>query len=368
MASEAQPLQQHPATSEPPCATVPPALTMPLVSEPAQSCPGPQLGTRGPLEWLLGTWTNQDLIPGSGGPENPYSYNLMVLPQTDPSTPEGYILKNMSYYEEITFSPIHGNAANRGGLGVQVSNTLFYEQRIFISQISGTPAGDQLVHAENGSWLFLSDDVQYVGPYGSAQSGAPTVQNSVAPTQPFNIVKQIAVPHGNSVLALGQLDWPSAPIQGQPNIQPCPQIFPFDTRVGTGAYNDKSQGNPNVPYTLNPNQALVDALNTPGLASVSQYFEIQVDTANGAGQVTNIGFEQQHADVVNYSATYWLEDFGANTFPLLQYSQTIMLRIPIPGKGYVIFPHITTNTLTLVPGSRPSPPSEAAQAATELQA
>lgn len=346
------PLQQHHTVGQAATATsggtVPPDLSLPLINEPAQASPAAQVTTLGPLQYLVGTWTNQRLANGQGGPDNPFSYNLMVLPQVDPTSPEGYILKSMSYYEEITFSPIHGNAANRGGLGTQTSNALFYEQRIYISDISNTPAGDQLVHAENGAWLFLSDGQQLLGPYGPNFMPAST-----PPTQPFNLVKQIAVPHGNSVLALGEVSWPTAPTPGAPNIQAPPQVLPEEPGIDTSPYSNPQtpaqiQGNPNVGYTLNPNLPLMEALE---VAPVTQFLELQVDSANGKGSVTNIGFEQQHANVNQYSATYWLEALGGSSvYTQLQYSQTIMLRIPI-GDQDVLFPHITTNTLTLVPGS-----------------
>ena len=108
-----------------------PNLTEPLINEPAQANRPAPTTALGPLEQLVGTWTNQDIHgTGKGGQSSPYSYNLMVLPQVDPSSPTGYILKNFAYYEELTFSAIHGTAPNRGGMGTQVANTMFYEQRV----------------------------------------------------------------------------------------------------------------------------------------------------------------------------------------------------------------------------------------------
>jgi len=63
--------------------------------------------------------------------------------------------------------------------------------------------------------------------------------------------------------------------------------------------------------------------------------------------VTNIGFEQAHANVKRYFATFWLESFKTSEYTQLQYSQNITLAIPLPG-GVVDFPHILTNTLTKV--------------------
>jgi len=75
--------------------------------------------------------------------------------------------------------------------------------------------------------------------------------------------------------------------------------------------------------------------------------------------VTNIGFEQQHCDVLQYYATYWLEALGgSDDYTQLQYSQTIMMQIPIALSGSsepsIVFPHITANKLTKVPGSGPA--------------
>ncbi len=342
MASVVPPLQQHPTPGQAPCTPVAPDLSLPLINEPAQACPTAQGDAVGLLQLLVGTWTNQPLANGQGGPDTPYSYNLMVLPQTsqDPSSPEGYILKNMQYYEEITFSSIHGNAANRGGTGVQVCNPLFYEQRIYISQASGTPVSNTLVHAENGAWLVLTSSDQFAGPYSNGEK----VPGSTPPTGYPTLVKQIAVPHGNSVLAIGE-----APVEattGSPVIAAPAQVLP--DIPDTAPYTTESVGNPNLQFTANPNMPLNEGLD---VAPVGQFIMFQVDSKNAAGQVTNIGFEQQHADVVQYSATYWLEALaGSSEFNQLQYTQTIMLSIPINGEP-VLFPHITSNTLTRVQGS-----------------
>src|SRR5687768_4671015 len=359
MASVIPSLQQHPTPGQAPCTPVSPDLSLPLINEPEQACPTAQLDAVGLLQLLVGTWTNQPYANGQGGPDSPYSYNLMVLPQTseEPSSPQGYILKNMQYYEEITFSPIHGNAANRGGMGVQVCNPLFYEQRIYISEASGTPATNTLVHAENGAWLVLTSSDQFAGPYSTGEK----VPGSEPPTGYPTLVKQISVPHGNSVLAIGEM--PTQQVSGAPIISPPPQVLPHG--VDTSPYTTDSVGNPNIHFTANPNLPLNNALTA---AQVGQYIMFQVDSSGPAGQVTNIGFEQQHADVMQYSATYWLEALeGGTEFNQLQYTQTIMLRIPIDGQD-VLFPHITCNTLTRVPGSGPPlSVSEVAQLAADGQ-
>ncbi len=330
-----------------------PQLTRPLINEPAQANPPASITVTGPLQYLLGTWTNQNLGQTmAGGPENPYSYNLMVLPQVDAQSPHGYILKSMPYYEEITFTAVHGSAANRGGLGTQVSYAILYEQRVYIS---AGPAKDMLVHFENGIWGYLDDQQQALGPYGNGNDpglGTQVVPNSVPPTQQFNLFKQISVPHGNSVLACGSFTSQS----GAPTIGPPPQVLPVG--INTDAYDTLSVGNLNPDRALNPNWPLSQALAVPNPAP-TQFIQFDVDSQNGGGAVTNIGFEQQHCEVKRYYATYWLEALGGSqNYTQLQYSQTIMMQIPITLPGSlqptnIVFPHITTNTLTKVPGSGP---------------
>jgi hypothetical protein len=69
-----------------------PDLSQPLIHEPKQAHPTTSADKLGPLQGLVGTWTSQKLKNGAkGGPEEPYSYCVMVLPQVDRSSPDGYI-------------------------------------------------------------------------------------------------------------------------------------------------------------------------------------------------------------------------------------------------------------------------------------
>lgn len=319
-----------------------------LASDPAQTSPGVPVAQLGPLQYLIGTWTNQNL-PGTnlGGPQTPYSYNVMPLPQVDPSSPTGYILKNFSYYEELTFTAIHGNAPNRGGIGQQVAYTVFYEQRVYFAE---GPNKDALVHAENGSLLYLVDTTQPLGPYGNGDQpgiGTQTVQNSVPPTQAFNLVKQVSVPHGNSILALG--NYTASGGTGVAGVPSIPAASPLPIGVNTQQYiADDPVTNPQPGFTANPNQVLVNALVA---RPCTNYLNLHLSSANSSGSVTNIGFEQQHANVSRYDFDYWLESFdGTDNYTQMQYSQTITLQLPI-GNSKMNFPHVTVNTLTKLAGS-----------------
>ncbi|MET4822360.1 heme-binding beta-barrel domain-containing protein [Endozoicomonas lisbonensis] len=133
----------------------------------------------GPLAQLIGTWVST--------PQN--GYNVMPLPEA--TAKNGFILKNFPYYEEITFSAIADKVPNRGGKFQQNSYTLFYEQRVFFSQ---GPEKDQLVHAENGSWLHLKTGPQLVGPVGISPIPSPPAPEPIPPQNPAgSIVKQVSV-------------------------------------------------------------------------------------------------------------------------------------------------------------------------------
>jgi len=121
-------------------------------------------------------------------------------------------------------------------------------------------------------------------------------------------------------------------------------------------YATQSVENPVPAYAQNPNQALVEAL---AVSNVTQFLQLDVDTSIGGGATANISFEQAHAEVAQYKATYWIEDDGSGNFDQLQYSQTIMLTIPVTFPGataptVVTFPHVTVNTLRRGVGPVPS--------------
>ncbi|WP_298310761.1 hypothetical protein [uncultured Aquimarina sp.] len=105
------------------------------------------------------------------------------------------------------------------------------------------------------------------------------------------------------------------------------------------------RGNPFSSLNNNPNQPLQDRV---AANPCVQYIQWGVDTENpvAKGSVTNIPFEKQKANVVDYSANYWLQAFiQGGEFTKLPYNQTILMNIPINGT-IVKFPHITCDTLT----------------------
>lgn len=317
---------------------------------------------------LMGTWTNMS-FPGSdqGGVDNPLSYNIMPLPQTSP-TPAGstdfpgYILKNFTYYETIRFNSNVNTAGeialsvlapNRGSTYQQDSFAMFYSQQVhFAEGPSATAPSDptsekSVVHVENGAWLSLTTVPQPIGPYG--MGGTETGPVIPQPSD-ITIAKQISVPHGNSVLALGSVD---AAASGAPVIPDAASPLPTPSGLSTTSYTETLDNmddyqNPQPNYTSNCSLPLQQAVE---IIAPNSYIHWKVTTApltSGQGSVTNIPFEDRRASVTAYSAEYWLlSTDGGNTYNYLSYTQTITIALTIGGVKYE-FPHITANTLTKV--------------------
>ena len=178
----------------------------------------------------------------------------MPLPQA--TAPHKYILKNFNYFEEMTFSAIAGPVPNRGGNYQQDGYVLFYEQRVFFGEGAAPEAVNNLVHAENGSWSHLKTLKQKQGPYGIdgflPSPPAPDPIPSQDPTR--NIVKQVSVPHGNSILAVGTFE----EFDGAPTI---PNVSTLPTGRGvTAGFNDPFGPDDPSNIMVNPNKTLQNAL------------------------------------------------------------------------------------------------------------
>jgi hypothetical protein len=314
---------------------------------------------------LLGTWSNDGVPKGKDG--KPLSYNVMPLPQVEKqaSYPSclGYILKNFTFTETIRFNNADNvcsittpaTAPNRGGRYSQVVQAVFYDQKVFFAE---GPQANTAVHVENGAWLWLNSGPQPLGPYSNPPPVPPAPPGPILPQPAFmNIAKQIAVPHGNSVLALGSV---GNVINGAPQIPVMPYPYPGSGKgeeadipafpYYTALDQPGDYENPNLEYTFNPNLALqhaVDKLRPDAYLywSVTTDPLPDVETAVAQGSVTNIPFEQRRANVVSYKAEYWLlSTDGGHTFGYLAYNQFIGLMIPLAGEPYT-FPHVTANVV-----------------------
>jgi hypothetical protein len=348
---------------------------------------------------LIGCWKNEPFGKDEkgnpvGGEDNPLSYNIMPLPEI--GAPDGYILKNFRYHERLKFNDnkaestlaIAAVAPNRGGLVSQNCRALFYEQQVRFAEGPQGPGGPQaqdkkrgdVVHVENGAWLWLPRFVQQMGPFPANPDKQAVTEDLEQPVD-IMIAKQMSIPHGNSILALGTFDTIDAHsakkkcertatpiIKGSPVIPDGSTPYPMPAiaerppaslksnldacaRYSTqkSAMNDYQ--NPHPDLTRFPNRPLQTAVEIIKPDYYMHWYVTTLPQANGRGHVVNIPFERRVSDVIGYSAEYWLLFKGKDKHKhkYLAYTQTIPLRIPINEVKYV-FPHITCNTVKYVSG------------------
>lgn len=334
---------------------------------------------------LVGEWENRSFGTDEhghavGGEDNPLSYNIMPLPQV--WDPDGYILKNFKYYERLKFNDdnvedtlaIAAEAPNRGGRVSQNARALFYEQQVKFAE---GPAEGNVVHVENGAWLWLPRFVQQDNPY-PADIDKEAVTDGLSQPADISIAKQIAVPHGNSILAIGSFDTVSLAsgdtlgeknprIEGSPVIPDAPFPYPLpieveensapsptlitklniDERYSTEKSNLSDFQNPHPILTQCPNKPLQQAV---AIIKPDSYIHWHVTTRpfpGGQGAVINIPFEERVSDVNDYWADYWLLFKGGEKY--LAYTQTIIMDMTIMKDGQdqrYRFPHVTCNTVT----------------------
>ena len=329
---------------------------------------------------LVGTWSNQSVTP-----DNSLSYNVMPLPQSNATN--GYILKNFKYTEKIQFhrddtspsSPLIPSAAlapNRGGTINQNVYAIFYDQEVRFADVKKHTG--EVVHIENGAWLYLERFDQGAGTFPPLPGSlAPVGQGQVAEVA---IAKQISVPHGNSVLALGAVDGQGSDhiIPYRPVIPDAPLPYPTPVKellsqtappaLNVGDYARNMNPNNVNPRTLNTDKAFCLNTNLPLQRAVTNidpdgYIHWHVTTEplqHGQGSVTNIPFEQRKAKVTTYWADYWLlgkrvkhrKGATKNTwqFDDLMYTQTMLMEMIVNGYRYT-FPHVTCNVLKRAPSS-----------------
>lgn len=301
----------------------------------------PEVDKLGPLQALIGRWASPD--------RSKNGYNVMPLPQinaTEPGYGNNFILKNFYYYEEMDFGFI-GRVPNRGGRFTQNCYGLLYEQRVAISD---GPAAGKGIHAENGSWLNLVIEKQLVGPYGSGDPDQAGKEHLPVPPAPEFlpgqdksrvIAKQVSVPHGNSLLALGTYEH----IRGAPKI---PDVSALPTGASQHIIDSYV-----TEEDRNPNAVLRKTLENDS-HEIEKTVVMSVSTYNG-GHIGNIPFMEAHANVVSFETTFWIEYFKSSGDGdgeiQLQYSQTINMTFPGVGGG-IIFPHVTVNTLRRLPEHR----------------
>lgn len=267
----------------------------------------------GPLTLLQGTWKGQPM----------QGWNVIAVPG-----PKDFILEVIPYEETLTFSPA-AIAGNRGPFTNGVENTQnvagFLYQQIITSTCDsalckerGFPSGTE-IHAETGLFLYLEND-----------------------NEGFNIARLSTIPHGNSLLAMGN----GAPSDTLQNFIPDNSVNPTPNPMF--GYDEEQY--PSLQFEQfnqqNPNSFLQKVV---GAQQVTALTTLDLSTKNSTGGILNIPFIQTNINTTFLDATFWIETLADGSLQL-QYSQTINLVFPPTDfpKIMVNWPHVTVNTLQKV--------------------
>lgn len=303
----------------------------------------------GPLKLLPGKWANLPNLPGRG-------WNMIALPFVAPPPPGvpfplNYRLLVNQYNEELEFTLVDKAVPNRGvrlAPGAPANTDQFlvaldYQQKITqiasddFPQSTVRPPDGGFIHHEPGLWLHMTNGI----------------------TDSLNIARLATIPHGDSVLALGQ----SSEHPGRPSI--------FDIN-GLPIGVDQDLKNPYLaPYKhFNDNffQGLFNPVSPNDLLeAANQGVEIEkttvldVDTTRPTGGVVNIPFIVRQANASVMKSIFWIQelkekDKHGKPKLRLQYSQLVMLDffprvdgLP-PGccPGRIQWPHVSINTMEKV--------------------
>ncbi|MFD1158283.1 heme-binding protein [Roseovarius aestuarii] len=299
----------------------------------------------GPLKNLPGTWRAK----GTG-------WNMIALPFKD--APEGtapYRILMNQYDETLSFAFVDDNVPNRGVLVDQRVATIDYQQQI--AQIaaddfpvSGEAGGPGLpIHHEPGLFIWVKDHR----------------------TDGIDIARLASIPHGNSVLALGD----ARRHRGAPEIPPINALplgrFEDLTTPGYDVFDDDYL-DPYEHYINNPFFGTVPAsvAGFPGFnprdmteilrfanqgVNIKRTTELVLDTKREGAGVQNMPFTEKEAEPVSMKSTFWIQELNERAhkskYPKLrlQYAQVVMLNFFRPREdgfpGRAQWPHISIATL-----------------------
>jgi hypothetical protein len=258
----------------------------------------------GPLKELPGTWVGGGFV-------------LISLP--DFQDGKAFRVQINATVETLEFTPIGGKIPDRGS----GQDDIFLHGVTYLQRISDA-VSDGALHIEPGLWLHVP---------------ATKVPNNPKET----VVRQATIPHGDSLLAQGDV---IPEVQGGPIIQAVdstPTKNPPGPPLGA-AYLEPFQ-NPALPpgfkppFIKNPNLALEEAILGQ---TIKKTVVLSVSTTNSGG-IVNIPFVVSNANATRMDAIFWIETVvqpDASEFMQLQYTQTVILNF----LG-IDWPHISVATL-----------------------
>jgi hypothetical protein len=292
----------------------------------------------GILEDLTGTWQ------GTG-------FNLIEVPnmnqiQPGPPPKDKFRVILNSTAETLVFTKIAGGIVNKGNAQADIT----YFGVHYLQQISDVnlPKGEDGIHLETG--LFLN------------------LVATTAPPESAGIARLGSIPHGDTILAQGQV----IEVAGGPTIDKANSL-PF-TIVDGKRVDDNSDPYlailknaplpPGIPVDaiLDPNIILQKAIEGQKIIQTKVIF-LDANPMDGVGNVppdtkvggiNNIPFINVNANPISLSAIFWIETVenpDGTTFTQLQYTQTVILDFPVFGAPPdnkltdIKWPHISVATL-----------------------
>jgi hypothetical protein len=317
------------------------------------------------IELLRGTWTSEA-----------QGWNLIALPF--PPAPDKFRLLMNQYGETLRFDVPDKGVPNRGlvpdTMGAtadpsdetdQLIDAIAYEQIVIQKEVEDFPTSSvrekngNPIHHEPGFFLQLLNHI----PIGHTEEDG----KKNGPDEELKIARLATIPHGNSVLAMGTVQF----IAGAPNI---PDENALPERINNIDVNTNTFLSPyrhfednhffgNVPPTVPgfPGFFPTDAnailkFANPG-SRVKRTTVLHFDTKFRNEQLTgtpisNIPFITREADTTEVHATFWImellkDDESAPAEFIMQYSQTVYLEFfdsDEPGKR-IRWPHVSINTL-----------------------
>lgn len=283
--------------------------------------------------------------------------------------PAGFKFRVMmnQYSETLVFDFIDEDVPNRGlsrngnKITDQKTSTVDYQQAIKQvaatdwpdSGLAGLPGDD--IHHEPGLWLFDTEK--------SLLSKADRFNGEVATEIEVSIARLASIPHGNSVLALGNYD-----------VQDGMPVIPKLSGLSMGRFPDPTDPylDPYKHFISNPFMGNVTAPGFPGFSptdmnellreankgvNIARTTTLSVDSTIGSGGISSVPFSKREADPVTMKSTFWIQELAEKDDlgqPLLrlQYSQVVMMNFFAPrGDGLperAAWPHISIATLDKV--------------------
>ncbi|MDG3443194.1 hypothetical protein FBZ87_101372 [Nitrospirillum amazonense] len=308
----------------------------------------------GPLAQLPGHWVGK----GRG-------WNMIALP-VDAAHSGGVsgkfrILFNQ-FDESLSFTHELNDVPNRGAPNDQKIVGLQYIQNVtqvaaidsMGSQISPLKAGEG-IHREPGFFLNLTNEV--------------TISANTPPMNglPLNVARVGSIPHGDTITTLGVSidvtnapislapatigDFSALPIGAGPRDLSNPYLAPYKQFHDTPFKGDvPSSGFPG----FDPTDPL-SLLTFPAAETFSKMTVLLMDTTVQGG-IENLPFIVKNANATEMRFVLWVEELPGHTPDQpklqLQYAQRVILEFfdspEFPGRK-IQWPHITINTLQLVP-------------------